>query len=271
MNVTGNLIFFDGKLICSKEAQNIKINAKNCIYEVLRVFRGNPLFLEDHLERLQNSINFLHIQVNIDTLISAIKQVINENNISNGNIRIDIYPFKNHKITSAVYFVPHYYPPPSFYTDGVKLISYHVERLNPHIKQTVVNDLLREKISISKEKENAFEVLLITNNEEITEGSKSNILFVCGKNIYTPPSELILEGITRKKVIQLAKSLAYKIVEDSIHLHSLHSFDGCFLTGTSPKVLPVSSIDSIRFDPKNKVINHLMREYEAMMEKYCNQ
>ncbi len=75
----------------------------------------------------------------------------------------------------------------------------------------------------------------------------------------------VLPGITRLKVIEIANDLNIDCIEENINYKSLQSYDGAFITGTSPKVLPVCKIDEITFDPEYPTISLIMQGYEEMV------
>ncbi|KAH0707581.1 hypothetical protein KY290_012486 [Solanum tuberosum] len=90
------------------------------------------------------------------------------------------------------------------------------------------------------------------NKKYIEEVSASNIFLVKGKNISTPvASGTILEGVTRKSIIDIAYDLGYQVEERLIEADELFSADEVFCTGTALGVAPVGSITY-----KNKRINY---------------
>ncbi|WP_443110713.1 aminotransferase class IV [Caloramator sp. mosi_1] len=107
--------------------------------------------------------------------------------------------------------------------------------------------------------------MLVNNFDEITEGSRSNIFFIKGSKLYTAPKEDVLVGITRIKVIEIANKLGFEVVEDKIKVSQISEFEACFLTGTSPKVLPISYIDSYAYNVNNDILRNIMREYDKMI------
>jgi branched-chain amino acid aminotransferase len=75
-----------------------------------------------------------------------------------------------------------------------------------------------------------------------------------------------LDGITRRCVIDIAKSKGIKIIERKIKLNEMSNFSGCFLTGTAAEVTPVSQIDKYKFNVCN-VIKDLSESYQALVQK----
>lgn len=88
------------------------------------------------------------------------------------------------------------------------------------------------------------EALVLDDRGHVVEGSAENIFLVYENRIYTPPaSDDILEGITRRSVIQIARDLGHEVVERSIDRTELYKADEIFLSGTGAKVSPVIEVD----------------------------
>jgi branched-chain amino acid aminotransferase len=267
---TGEWFFLGNSIVGSQTADEKNITFGNSIYEVIRIINSIPLFIEDHFQRFENSARSIGFEEypTLEKVKEAINSLCKKNSIREGNIRFEQY-FDPSGKTFALYQVPHVYPTITEYKNGVKLISFQIERPNPHIKQSAVNSEVRSKILTIQKQENAYEVVLVNHLGEITEGSKSNIFFVSERTIYMPPSEVILEGITRKRLLKIIKNTNFELVEAPILLINLEKFDSCFLTGTSPKILPVSSIDKVIFNTQNKVVIELIQLFDNHILEYC--
>ncbi len=79
----------------------------------------------------------------------------------------------------------------------------------------------------------------------------------------------MLVGITRSRVIQLCLQLGYEVKEEPIPVSFLDEIDGLFLTGTSPKVLSIASIDSKHYNSSNNsAILTLSKAYDDLINNY---
>ena len=89
------------------------------------------------------------------------------------------------------------------------------------------------------------EALVLDNNGHISEGSAMNIFMLRDGVLVTPPvTDNILEGITRKTIIELArKELGLEVVERSIDRTEVFIAEEMFLTGTAAQVTAVTKID----------------------------
>ena len=75
-----------------------------------------------------------------------------------------------------------------------------------------------------------------------------------------------MDGITRRCVIDIAKSKGIKVIERKIKPEEMKNFTGCFLTGTAAEITPVSKIDKYNFTVCN-VIKNLSESYHALVRK----
>ncbi|PIF02278.1 MAG: hypothetical protein CR996_00660 [Draconibacterium sp.] len=253
---------FDQKLVPTKAYQPA-MNSGG-IYEVVRVMRGVPLFFEDHIKRFFNSSRLAKLPVLLseNEIRDALLRVIKENNVPDGNLLIALH---THFI---VHFIPHKYPDKLLYDSGIKTGVILAERPSPNAKILVPD--IRAKANEMILNQNVYEVLLVDHEQRIMEGSRSNVFFVKNNQLITPPTEEVLPGITRAKTILLAQKQNMMVLEKDVYLNHLKHFDAVFITGTSPKILPVTQIESRYFDPLNKLVKHLMESYDQLVEKYVS-
>jgi branched-chain amino acid aminotransferase len=239
------------------------------LYEVIRVIDGIPVFLEDHLERLYNSarlsgVNNLPVYKVIEKMI--LKLIVDKNK-QIGNIKLSFtISASNVQPKGELDFIPHFYPAEDKYRSGVKVGLLPIERPNPQAK--VQNLSIRNKANLLMSKENVFEILLVDHDGIITEGSRSNVFFAKNNQLFTSTDEKVLQGITRKKIIQLCSANNIPIIKKEIHVGEIEQFEAAFLTGSSPKVLPISAIGEIRFNPGFPMIKKIIDLYDYAIEQY---
>ena len=101
----------------------------------------------------------------------------------------------------------------------------------------------------------------------MAEATGANVFFK-DKNgeLHTPIPDSFLDGITRRTVIEIAKSKGIKIYERKISPDELSKFVGCFLTGTAAEVTPVSCIDENQFKVCDLIID-LNESYQSVVKK----
>lgn len=237
------------------------------IYEVIRVIDRVPLFYEDHIKRLESSFRLMGktFSYKYDKIKDYLVRLIEANNVECGNIKLT---FDIQTDTMKVFSIKHSYPSEEMYKNGVNTILYHGERTNPNAK--VVDSNFRKKVTDEINKANAFEAILVNSNGFITEGSKSNIFMIKDDKLYTSPLEDVLPGVTRGRIISLAKSLGINFEEKKISFEKLETIDAMFISGTSPKILPICKVDSINFDVKNQVMQKLIKGFNEEIILYVN-
>lgn len=242
-------------------------NSNSTIYEVVRLISGIPLFLEDHFLRLGNSFRIKRLEFDLDFLQfkANITELARRNQVLDGNIKF-AYSEHNH-IPMYIYgFIPHSYPDSEDYTQGVKTDLLWAERENPNAK--IIQHHIREEANQLIKKNELYEVLLVDRNGMITEGSRSNVFFVKGDVFYTAPVFQVLVGITRQKVVDCLKELNYPLIEQAVKVSEINQFDAVFLTGTSPKILPVKSIGDLMFDTRLSIVKKLIEHYDKLITQY---
>ena len=117
------------------------------------------------------------------------------------------------------------------------------------------------------EKNGFTDSLMLDHEENVAEATGANIFFKNTKGeLHTPIPDSFLDGITRRSIIDIAKSKKIKIIERKIKPNELDQFTGCFLTGTAAEVTPVSQIDKYNFTVCD-VIKDLSESYHALVRK----
>ena len=269
----GSVYLEDGnfkKIDLFKEATQSDVCA---VYEVIRVVDGIPLFLGDHLKRFENSalISNVKLWLSSEEIEKYLYELISKNSLKSGNVKL-VFNFivVDGKFTPKNYMffvIPHLYPSESDYINGVETIVYHGERKNPNAK---VQDLgFRQKVEIEIKKAKAFEAILIDRRGFITEGSKSNIFMVKGDRVITAPLDAVLPGTTRSNIMQICRDCKIIVSEEEVHENYIEDLDGLFICGTSPKVLPISKVDSFLFSSAtNELIIKIMKCYDNNVRSY---
>ncbi len=263
MTLIGNYFIKDGIAAEIKSFSPSVLQESETVYEVIRIIGGVPLFWKDHLSRFFESLvkTQRRYAFGSETIMNCIKKLIKINQINNGNIQFlisgDTRSFFAFEIKSC-------YPTKNDYLKGVRSGIYSAERSNPTAK--VIKQDLRRSVNQIIDKKGWYEALLVDNNGFITEGSKSNAFFIEDDTVFTSPTECVLPGITRKYVIEACEKENIKIQELQLCVNKLAMINAAFITGTSPKVLPVCSIDKWDYDVNNPILQRIMRRYNEILE-----
>ncbi len=235
------------------------------VYEVLRVTEGVPLFLEDHLDRLAASLALRGERLTEERraeVVRAVRQVIRHNRLREGNVRVVVHEDGG----LLVYRVPHHYPSEEMYRRGVCCLLFRGERPRPQMK--VVHRGLRLAVYDRLVQTGCYEALLVNRRGEVTEGSRSNLFAVRDGTLFTAPDTLVLPGISRKYVIEVCAREKIPLVMQAVKEEELASCEALFLTGTSIRVLPVSRVEGMVFDPAHPLVRRIREGYERLISDY---
>lgn len=262
IQIRGEVFVLNGAL--KKPENSDRMFPDPTLYEVVRCLNGKILFLNDHLDRLKSSCQAIGIQtIDQQLIIDSLNLLMQSVNIQEGNIRIEIHPHEE-TLHYRCYFVPHSYPESSDYINGVSTISLSAQRDVPGVKRQ--NLALREQTDALLSREGIYEVLLLNEQKRFTEGSRSNLFFLDTQDrIITAPAEKVLEGITRKYVLEVIHQLDLKVIFDCLPYSALPTIKGCFLSGTSPKVLPIHKVDRTTFEVDHPILRAIMIGYDQIM------
>ena len=114
------------------------------------------------------------------------------------------------------------------------------------------------------------EAILLSHDGHVAEGSAENIFLVRRNVLYTPdPSQNVLEGVTRRAIIEIARGeLGLDVVERSIDRGELYSADEVFFTGTAVGICYVTSIDRRRVG--DGTIGPVTQRLRALYDRIVN-
>ncbi len=236
-------------------------------YEVIRILDGKILFLEDHVKRLNRSLNLIKVNQHYEAAYweSQINQLKSYYPESNFNVKVVLYINQqkiDHFTITPVFPV---YPSKELYEKGIEVVTLKKERKNPNAKiwdydyKAAVENLLKET--------GAYEAILINDKDEVTEGSRSNMFFILEGELWTAPDEAVLKGVTRDKVLELAERMGLVVRKAFLSTAQLEKIEGAFMTGTSVHILPISRIDKKMINSLEcPLLADLRREFEANLK-----
>lgn len=266
-----NKFIFNGKLCDTYLFESTYKTLSPSVYEVIRVMDGVPLFLEEHYKRLISSAASIGKEVifSIEKLREYIKSLCNATDVKNNNVKLVINDFKNNPQGNFyLFFLKSPYPTEEMYENGVKTGLYNAVRENPNAK--IINQSLRDSVNEYLERNFLYEALLVNEKDEITEGSRSNIFFIKSNEVYTSPAEGVLLGVTRQRIIRLCIENSIKVHEEVIPSSSINEFHAAFISGTSPKVLPIASIGDIKLSCSNGCLRKIIGLYDLEISNYLS-
>jgi branched-chain amino acid aminotransferase len=235
------------------------------VYEVFRVFKHKPLFLEEHMDRMFRSIALMEFEKPYTR--AQMEGHLNElldtepDRIGNIKIRLSWWP----EPILEIGYIPHRYPTIEEQTVGVVVTTFHAVRNTPNIK--LWNAALRAKTNQELHDKKVYEVLLVNEDGNITEGGRTNHFYIRDSVLYTAPVVSVLPGVTRLKAIDLAEKLNIPLVEKYLHESEVGSVDEMFTTGTSAGICPIAVVNGIRLPEQKPVTMRLKEAYDQLVEQ----
>lgn len=257
----------NGELVPKDEAaikvSDLSIQRGYGVFDFFRTIQYQPVFLEDHLDRLYYSAGRLRLAMepDRDRLKELIFHLLEKNNLPHSGIRITVtggYSADGYSVTTPNILLvqsPFRFNKESFST-GIRLMSCDHQRQLPDIKTI---DYLQAIYLQPLVKEKKADDILYHHNGVITECPRANFFIVTHNDEVITPGEHILKGITRKKVLGLE---GLTIREKEINIKELGGIKEAFITSTTKNVLPVWQIDDMEIgDGKpGAVTTHIFRE-----------
>ena len=233
--------------------------------EALRSFNHKPFRMADHLDRMERSIKAAGLGIPVtrgemeDLIIQAfdgyLSEIEDDNdcwvciNITPGRtFPHPLVPIEDKEPTVIVYAVPLPYAEyADFYTSGINTFISTIRNsppqvLSPRIKVRSRMHYFMAKTEVKKIDHRAFPLLLDLDGN-LSEGSGANIFLVIDGELHTPARDNILEGVSRKVVLELAEEMELGVNEGHIQLLDIRNADEAFFTTSTYCILPIKQID----------------------------
>ena len=252
------------------------------VFEGLRIYNTKIFKLEEHTDRLFNSAKILDMKIpySYNEIIEATKKLVSDQDIQNGYIRPFVWrgsemmgvSAQNTKINVAIAI----WDWPTYFDSNLKLkgIKLNISKWqrppqssSPWESKAAGLYMICTLSKHEAEKNGYTDSLMLDHEGNIAEATSANIFFKDKNNeLHTPIPDSFLNGITRKTVIDLAKSKNIKVNERKISPNELTNFKGCFITGTAAEITPVGNILDNDFEVCD-LIKDLSSSYEILVGK----
>ena len=282
----------DGKIWYNSELVNwsdVKLHVlshglhyASCVFEGERVYDGEIFKLEEHTSRFFHSAKRMGFEIpySESQINKASKNIISVQKVENGYVRPIAWRGSEMMAISAQQTKIHVaiatwewgsYFDPKLKVEGIKL---NISKWKRPAPDTIPWDTKASGLymicTLSKheaERDGYTDSLMLDHEGNVAEATGANIFFKDKDgNLHTPIPDSFLDGITRRTVIDIAKSKNIKVIERKITPDELKNFTGCFLTGTAAEVTPVSQIASYNFKVCKTIIE-LSDSYQLIVRK----
>jgi len=223
------------------------------VYETLRTYHGKPFLFSRHFARLTRSAEGIHLE-----LPWTKEETLNEirRTLVPGECRIRLVITRGIGELSAdtetctdptpiIIVVPLIVPPEWVYREGVDVVISSVRR-SGRFADIKSGSLIHQVLALREAKsKGAFEAILLTDGEKLSDGITSNIYLVRDGTLLTPSHDAsIVEGITRRAVLELAGDMGITVSQGLFDVEEIRKADEMFLTSTTREVVPIARVDS---------------------------
>jgi branched-chain amino acid aminotransferase len=224
------------------------------LFEAMRIFNGKPFRWDQHMERLQHGAEFLKIKLPFfpEALRGFVEELIVKNEMSDALLRLTLsrgvgvrgYSPKGAEsptLVMSLHAAPAAGAPPRW-----KLIvsSHRLPANEPLAQFKTCNKLAQVLARAEADVAGADEALLLNTDGFVVEGASSNLFWIEGEMICTPPLAAgVLAGVTRAVVLEICQTLALKTREANVTAKELKHVDGIFVSLSSFGIVEAELLD----------------------------
>ena len=215
----------------------------------MRAYGGRIFRLEDHLDRLSASAQFLGTRMPEDRrrLGRRLREALARSGLKEAVVRIALMPRREGSACPSIVVQPATVPPVSVYRRGIRIAvvparKFAVGSIDPQAKYSA---RLGSVLAVmDAQLRGVEEALFMDAIGSVTESTASNVGIVSRGAILTPPCWLgLLAGITRDLLFELSEHLRVPIRETPLTRHEVYNAEEVFLTSTLKEVLAVTWVD----------------------------
>ena len=276
-------IWMDGALLPWRDAKTHvlthALHYASAVFEGMRAYDGEIFKLTEHSQRLHESAKILDFEIPyaVAEIDKACREAVRVNTLVDAYVRPIAWRGSEQMGVAAQATTVHLaiaawdwgsYFDPAARLKGLRLAIAQYRRPDPRTAPTKSKAAgLYMICTIEKhraEKAGYADALMLDWRGQIAEATGANIFFVKDGVLHTPTPDCVLDGITRRTVIGLAKQRGLTVIERAIQPEEMADFSECFITGTAAEVMPVSEIGPYRFEV-GEITKTLMDDYSALV------
>jgi branched-chain amino acid aminotransferase len=248
------------------------------VYETVRTYQGKPFLFSRHFRRLQHSAQALHLDLawSREKTLEQIQRTLLPGEcrirlvVTRGAGELTADPETCHDPVTIIIVVPLRALPQQVYNDGVEVIISSVRR-SQRMANIKSGSLIHQVLASREAKEKkAFEAILLTADEKLSDGITSNIYLVRNGSVMTPSHAAgIVEGITRGVVLDISRNMGLPVIEGFFPVSDVEAADEMFLTSTTREVVPIVRVDGkpVGSGRPGPVTNRLLEAYSSEVQR----
>ena len=273
-------VFLNGKFVPEEQAV-VSVFDRSFLYgdglfESLRVTRGKPFRWWDHMERLRKGGDFLGIKIPFacKALEKWAIELIAKNEMPESLLRLTVsrgvglrgYSPKGATSPTLVMTL-HALPVASGNGWRLKTATFRLPAGEKLAQFKTANKLAQVLARAEADAAHADEALLLNTDGFVVEGASSNLFWVDGETVCTPPlASGILAGVTRAVTVELCEQLSLSFAEQEITPEKLREMAGVCLTLSSLGVVECGELDGVAL--KHSPLIHKLRDaYDDLLAR----
>ena len=257
------LISINGDLFPREEAKISVFDAGfllgDGVWESFRLHEGNLVFFEEHIDRLFKGAKSISLSIgrNREEITREVERVIEANGMEDEvHIRLVISrgikptPYQAPWVISSIptmVILPEFKKAnPERLEIGISWVSVGIRRGGPEIQDPRINSISKHNCisaCIEADAKGGDEGLMMDPHGFVSTCNSTHFFMVKGGELWTSTGEYCLDGITRRKVIQLCRENQIPFKLCNFTFEDVHSADEAFVTGTFAGLTPVNSFD----------------------------
>lgn len=239
------------------------------LFESIRVAKGIPVLLDDHVSRMKRGSIILDIPFEHDVAVieQSVLALIKKNDVQDAHLNFYLTPGDRsqdpaEKIeTNSPLLLMVLRPWPDYDYDArvhlsVRQVSFQRTPIDRLKTLSWMKNVLERKFSSHTD-----DVLMYDENGCVLESSRANVFFVKDDVVITPKSNVILQGITRQYLLNNQDEFGYKIRLESVYLEALDTFDEIFLTNSLKGVILVDKVENFDNLQSKSVSKSIQNQY----------
>lgn len=275
MSDRDGLIWLDGELVDWREAKvhvlTHTLHYGMGVFEGVRAYQteqGAAIFrLQEHTDRLFNSAHILNMKIpySKEEINEAHRAAVRENKLDSAYIRPMAFygsegmglradNLKVHVMVAAWEWPA--YMGEEAKTQGIKIRTSSFTRHHVNItmcKAKANGNYMNSMLALREALDSGCEEALLLDSEGyVAEGSGENFFMLKDGIMYTPELTSCLDGITRRTIMEMARSLGIEVREKRITRDEVYIADEAFFTGTAAEVLPIRILDGRVIGPGHR-------------------
>lgn len=257
------LIYVNGELVPRAEAKISVFDSGfllgDGVWEGIRLHHGAFVFLDEHLDRLYQGAKAIGLDIGMGRgeITQALSKTVRANNMEDGvHIRLMVTrgskttPAQDPRLTKSkptvVIVAEHKQANPEAFEHGVRLFTSTIRRPPPDTLDPKLNchSKLHEVIALNQALQaGADEALMLDVHGAVSTCNATNFFIVAKGQVWTSTGQYCLNGITRKRVIELCKANGIPVFQKEFSLVDVYSANEAFVTGTFGGLTPVVEVD----------------------------